>query len=134
MPNVKEFRVHHILCTQLYQGLGYSGDFCTNMTAVVSDLRANPDQSVRLVAKGDVICKNCPNRVGTDFCTNGDNHVAIKDRNLLAPLHLEEGETYTYRELLQHSRQYLTESVFTASCANCNWYRQGICKYEDFNK
>ena len=134
MPNIKEFRVHHILCTQLYQGLGYSGDFCTNMTAVVSDLRANPDQSVRLVAKGDVICKNCPNRVGTDLCTNGDNHVVIKDRKLLAPLHLEEGETYTYRELLQHSRQYLTESVFTESCANCNWYRQGICKYEDFDK
>jgi hypothetical protein len=51
MPNEKEFRVHHILCTQLYRGLGYSGDFCTNMTAIVSDLRANPEQKVRLVAE-----------------------------------------------------------------------------------
>lgn len=134
MPENREFRVHHILCTQLYQGLGYSGDFCTNMTAIVSDLRANPDQSVRLVAKGDMICANCPNRVGTDFCTNGDNHVVIKDRDLLELLHLVENKCYTYNELLQHSRQYLTESIFIASCANCNWYRQGICKFEDFNK
>ena len=105
MPNEKEFRVHHILCTQLYRGLGYSGDFCTNMTAIVSDLRANPEQKVRLVARGDVICANCPNRVGKDQCTNGDNHVVIKDRKLLEPLHLVEGECYTYSELLEHSRK-----------------------------
>lgn len=132
MPENKEFRVHHILCTQLYQGLGYSSDFCTNMTAIVSDLRANPDQSVRLVAKGDMICVNCPNRVGTDFCSNGDNHVVIKDRNLLAPLHLVEGESYTYSELIEHSRQYLTREIFEESCSKCNWYKQGVCKYEDF--
>ncbi|MCI7087372.1 MAG: DUF1284 domain-containing protein [Lachnobacterium sp.] len=134
MPKEKEFRVHHILCTQLYQGLGYSGDFCTNMTAVVSDLRTHPKQRLRLVAKGDVICANCPNRVGADQCTNGDNHVVVKDRDLLEPLHLIENESYTYSELLQHSHQYLTESVFVASCANCNWYKQGICKYEDFSQ
>lgn len=32
----RTFRVHHILCTALYTGLGYSGDFCENMTAITS--------------------------------------------------------------------------------------------------
>ena len=104
MHKYREFRVHHILCTQLYQGLGYDGDFCENMTAIVSDLRKNPDQPLRLVAKADAICANCPNRLENDFCTNGDNHVAIK--------------------------KYLTKDVFDESCASCNWYQQGICKYE----
>ena len=102
------------------------------MTAIVSDLRANPEQKVRLVARGDVICANCPNRVGKDQCTNGDNHVVIKDRKLLEPLHLVEGECYTYSELLEHSRKYLTQVVFEESCRKCNWYKQGVCDYEDF--
>lgn len=130
MHKYREFRVHHILCTQLYQGLGYDGDFCKNMTAIVSDLRKKPDQPLRLVAKADAICANCPNRLENDFCTNGDNHVAIKDRKLLAPLHLTEGEIYTYAQLLQHSKKYLTKDIFAESCASCNWYKQGICKYE----
>lgn len=45
-------------------------------------------------------------------------------------LHLTEGEIYTYTQLLQHSKKYLTKDVFDESCASCNWYQQGICKYE----
>lgn len=32
---MKKFRVHHILCTVLYRGEGYSGTFCDNMTEKV---------------------------------------------------------------------------------------------------
>ena len=34
-----KFRGHHIVCTSLYEGKGYSGAFCENMTAVVERLR-----------------------------------------------------------------------------------------------
>ena len=127
-----KFRGHHIVCTSLYEGKGYSGAFCENMTAVVERLRKDPDEELLLVAEPDMICANCPNRVGKDQCTNGDNHVVIKDRKLLEPLHLVEGECYTYSELLEHSRKYLTQEVFEESCRKCNWYKQGICNYEDF--
>ena len=41
---MKKFRVHHILCTVLYRGEGYSGTFCDNMTQKVRELKADPDE------------------------------------------------------------------------------------------
>lgn len=126
------FRVHHILCTQLYRGLGYSGSFCENMTEKVLFLRNNSDYKLTLVTHPDEICNKCPNLKDGDYCTNGDNHVHIKDSLLLEPLHLIEGHEYSYNELLCHSKKYLTKEVFTDSCKNCDWYKKGVCKYEDF--
>lgn len=128
-----KLRVHHILCTNLYRGLGYDGDFCRNMTEKVLCLRSDLGQEILLVAEPDDICKHCPNLRENDYCANGDNHVCVKDRALLAPLHLEEGKTYSFSELEQHARDYLTESVFLESCGGCEWYKQGVCRYEDFS-
>ena len=127
-----DFRVHHILCTKLYKGLGYDGAFCRNMSEKVCLLREHPDILLTLVTDPDIICANCPNLREGNFCTNGDNHVKDKDQALLAPLHLIEHETYTYRELMEHAKAYLTEDVFIKSCSCCQWYKAGICKYEDF--
>jgi hypothetical protein len=41
---MKKFRVHHILCTVLYRGEGYSGTFCVNMTQKVRELKADPEE------------------------------------------------------------------------------------------
>ena len=41
-----KFRGHHIVCTSLYEGKGYSGAFCENMTAVVERLRKDPDEEL----------------------------------------------------------------------------------------
>ena len=40
---MKKFRVHHILCTVLYRGEGYSGTFCDNMTQKVQELKADQE-------------------------------------------------------------------------------------------
>lgn len=132
MPEPMSFRVHHILCTNLYRGLGYDGAFCENMTAVVSRLRREPDTLLKLVTHPDAICLDCPNRIGEDFCSNGDNHVSVKDHALLEPLHLKEGSLYTYRELCSHAETYLSREVFEKSCCGCQWFTDGICRYEDF--
>ena len=92
-----KFRVHHIMCTNLYRGLGYNGAFCENMTQKVTLLREHPETMLELVAQPDDICANCPNLMGGDYCANGDNHVCVKDRALLAPLHLREGEMWPVR-------------------------------------
>ena len=53
---MKKFRVHHILCTVLYRGEGYSGTFCDNMTQKVRELKADPEEPLMLVTDPDMIC------------------------------------------------------------------------------
>ena len=43
---MNKFRVHHIMCTNLYKGYGYSGPFCENMTKMVSWLNENQDEKL----------------------------------------------------------------------------------------
>lgn len=75
-----KFRGHHIVCTSLYEGKGYSGAFCENMTAVVERLRKDPDEELLLVAEPDMICANCPNRTEMNECVHNHNRVVNKDR------------------------------------------------------
>lgn len=127
----KKFRAHHILCTSLYEGKGYSGTFCENMTKIVENLREDPDQTVLLVAEPDRICANCPNRTGTNECAQDANHVEIKDRKLLESLGLTEGASYSYRNLCRTAQKKVTREAFEATCGKCYWHRQGLCRYED---
>ena len=60
------------------------------------------------------------------------------------PCHKEQDDNYLrivpgmYPDLLRDldteddgaDKKYLTKDVFAESCASCNWYQQGICKYE----
>ena len=130
---MKNFRVHHIMCTNLYQGYGYSGAFCENMTEMVTWLKEHPTEKMCLVTDPDEICKNCPNLKDGIDCVDATNHVKTKDSKLLAPLHLTEKEAYSYGELLEHANKYLTKEIFETSCNKCQWYAQGLCKYEDFD-
>jgi len=132
ISDVQKFRVHHIMCTNLYRGMGYDGDFAKNMTKIVRELRNNPDKKLYLVNDPDCICERCPNLKDGKFCTNGDNNVRTKDTLLADALDLEIGEIYTYRELMAIAKVKLTRDVFENSCKNCNWYKQGACRYEDF--
>ena len=120
------------MCTNLYQGYGYSGSFCENMTKKVTWLKDHPDQKLRLVTNPDEICRKCPNLMDRIYCVDENNHVHQKDEALLKPLHLKENAIYTYRQLMQHANRYLTKEIFVDSCGNCEWYKQGLCCFEDF--
>lgn len=41
-------RPRHLLCTQGYEGRGYSEEFVCNMTAVVRRIRTEPDKRVKI--------------------------------------------------------------------------------------
>lgn len=131
--DVFHFRVHHILCTNLYQGYGYSGAFCDNMTEKITWLKAHPDEPLCLVTDPDEICQKCPNLVQGIYCTDEKNHVQKKDEALLERLHLKKNGQYTYRQLIQHADRYLTKEIFEQSCKNCEWYQKGLCRFEDFD-
>ena len=90
---MKKFRVHHILCTVLYRGEGYSGTFCDNMTE-----KADPEEPLMLVTDPDMICARCPNRTPGDTCVDDKNHVKSKDLELLELFGLKENQLY-YRQL-----------------------------------
>lgn len=126
-----KFRAHHIICTSLYEGKGYSGAFCENMTAIVNRLRSNPDEKLVLVAEPDMICQNCPNRTEDGKCSHNDNRVVEKDRRVMRRLELQENTVYSYREMCRHARSHVTEEVFMENCGKCDWRKKGLCKYED---
>ena len=104
---MKKFRVHHILCTVLYRGEGYSGTFCDNMTQKVRELKADPEEPLMLVTDPDMICARCPNRTPDDTCVDDKNHVKSKDLELLELFGLKENQLYSYRELLQCAEKKL---------------------------
>ncbi|MGN0352832.1 MAG: DUF1284 domain-containing protein [Roseburia sp.] len=131
---MEKFRVHHILCTNLYQGMGYSGDFCKNMTEVVQKLREHPEMEVELVCSTDMICKNCPNLTESGECVQDANHVTIKDELLREKIGLVKHQSYSYQELCQLTAEHLTEEDFTESCQNCLWYKQKLCDYTVLKK
>lgn len=130
----KKFRAHHILCTALYEGKGYSGDFCDNMSQVVDYLREHADEKLQLVAEPDIICEDCPNRQEDNTCSQDTNHVVVKDRWILKMLGFKEGGIYTYRQMCQQAREKITEAVFLESCGKCKWRAQGLCQYTNLLK
>lgn len=131
---LKRLRVHHLLCIPLFRGAGYSGTFSKNMAAKIQELKEKPELKVRLLCVPDMICEKCPNRNSDDTCKSNGNHVAAKDRELLAVLGLEENGIYQVQELFQKARERLTKEVFDASCRNCEWYQKGYCSFEDYQK
>ena len=129
---MKKFRVHHILCTVLYRGEGYSGTFCDNMTQKVWELKADQEEPLMLVTDPDMICTRCPNRTPDDTCVDDKNHVKSKDLELLELFGLKENQLYSYRELLQCAEKKLDKENFLKSCGRCRWYQQGLCSYEEW--
>lgn len=146
-------RVHHLLCSALYVGKGYSEAFCENMQKVVSKLwepLSGPEEEtgqeepeailcegenrdVRLITDPDDICMECPN-LGDNGCKLDDDHVVSKDAALALALGLETERVYPAEELLHIVNSNLTAEIFEDSCHNCDWYRQGLCRYEQLVK
>ena len=59
-----------------------------------------------------------------------DNRVVSKDEKLAQALGLETGRVYTVPVLLGTVEKNLTAEIFETSCHNCDWYAQGLCRYE----
>lgn len=151
-------RVHHLLCSALYAGKGYSEAFCENMQrasawlwtppaapeeagkeppAAPEGAGKEPDSApheeekrdVWLTVSPDDICRACPN-LGEYGCKLDDDHVVSKDAALAEALGLKTECAYPAEELLQTVGCRLTAEIFENSCRNCEWYEQGLCRYE----
>lgn len=120
-------RVHHILCTPLFVGKGYSDSFVNNMKGIVDKLQNN--EIVELQVTPDVICSSCPNHQD-GVCTLDKNKVETKDMKLLDAMKLSTTITYEARKLFKEVSEKMTKEIFENSCSKCEWYKQGLCSYE----
>ncbi len=129
---VPKLRVHHLLCIPLYQGYGYSGPFCENMSAVIQWLEDHAEEELELVCGPDMICAGCPNLTPDQRCKSSKSNVDEKDRKLAEAFGLEPHQRYSYRRLQEVAQDKLTDQIFVDSCKRCRWYTQGLCSYEEW--
>ncbi|MCM1253210.1 MAG: DUF1284 domain-containing protein [Clostridium sp.] len=137
-----KLRVHHLFCSALFVGKGYSDKFCENMDSVVRKLwtesphdnsahneKRQENTQIELITEPDCICAQCPN-LTTDGCSLDANNVVSKDEKLAQRLDLKVNRSYPVDELLRHTAAHMTEEIFETSCHNCEWYQTGLCSYE----
>lgn len=137
----RKLRVHHLLCIPLFVGEGYSGSFCENMSQIKNWLQAHPDQELTLVCEPDDVCVGCPNLEQGIICRNTlpekdgqEQGVNQKDRELAGQMGIRPGGRYGYGALLERARSHLTKEIFETSCSNCQWYQQGLCSFEEWQR
>lgn len=142
-----KLRVHHLLCSALFAGKGYSDAFVENMQSVVDGLfsdraKRKADKAslmneadsvgaktVSLSLEPDIICAKCPNLTDGACCLD-DNNVISKDAKLAERLGLTCGRGYPREALLRHVAAALREEIFEDSCHKCRWYAEGLCSYD----
>ena len=118
-------RPHHLLCTQSYEGMGYSPDFIENMNKITDILRSMPDTKIQLVFTTDSLCASCPHMRSEDLCDSQDN-VKTFDRRMIEEFGLEEKE-YIYSEITQTIDAQMTENRLRTICRGCSWIDCSTC-------
>lgn len=142
-PNDQEkqvfpLRVHHLLCTQLFQGYGYNNQFCLNMKNCIH-LLYKEDPNVILVCEPDIICNHCPNLTKNNHCSSDESvsltdvrNVSAKDNYLANALSLNLEKPTSFSTLYRLVNERMTQEVFLHSCQSCRWFKEGLCSYEAF--
>lgn len=119
-----KLRGHHLFCTALFSGHGYSEEFTKKMTALVVDLHKGERITVQLGA--DEICSVCPNRTDSGGCALSTEDVLRRDSAALRVLRLKPGETLNWQQAAEKLKN-LTEPEFRSVCGGCRWQREGLC-------
>jgi len=106
-----------LLCTEFFEGKGYSNKFTENMYRIISYLETNPE--IKLITERDIICLACPEK-----CTSGK--ALDYDRKVLQYCKLDENRIYKYNQLRNKVKSGILEKNFLSEvCGNCQWY--AIC-------
>jgi len=110
--------------------LGYNEGFIRAMTLVVHTLRSNPDMKIKLLNKPDAICAACPHNIN-GVCANeeigSEEHVALKDLDVLERLGFKVDEVVTMNEILSSVRDKIEFGYLTIICRDCPWLDLGYC-------
>lgn len=119
-----KLRGHHLFCTTLFTGHGYSEAFTERMTALLSAL--NDGESAQLCVGADCLCEACPNREENGGCTLGTENAGKRDEAALFVLGCDAVQTIfwsdAHRKMLS-----LSEAQFQSVCGDCRWQKEGLC-------
>ncbi len=139
------------MCFQFYEGKGYSEDFTDHMGRIIREMEADPAQMVVLKVQTDIVCENCPNRVGGGDgaggidgvggfggrggaegigCAGGVCESQAKviryDEEVLKACGFSEGDEMSYGEFISKVRECVIETGLRSRiCGDCSW--DGIC-------
>lgn len=118
-------RPHHLLCTQAYEGKGYSEEFIDNMNKNIKLLRYKKGFKVKIKSVLDDLCTGCPNNKG-QICDT-ENKVKIMDEKVLKYFDLKE-ENYVYKDVINLIQREITRDILEDICSECEWYKYEMCK------
>lgn len=119
-----KLRGHHLFCTALFVGHGYSKEFTGKMKELTAALRAGEEVTVK--TGSDEICLSCPNRTGAGGCALGTEDAAARDAAAMNVLHLVPGAKTNW-EQVKAKLLLITEQEFQFVCGDCRWQKDGIC-------
>lgn len=118
-------RGHHLLCLLGYRGMGYSPDFCTNMTAIYERLREQPQTRVVLVEGPDDICAAYP-KDKPPHCE--ETSVAHRDSRVLEKLGLRVGREMSWADVCGAVDETMEAGDIGRICVGCPWEPYGVCE------
>lgn len=116
-------RGHHLLCLLGYRGMGYSDDFCVNMTAIYEKLRSEPETDVEIIIGPDDVCKAYP----PDKTNHCEGTVYGLDANVLAKLGLKTGERGSWQAICDRVAKTMVPEDISHLCLTCPWEKYGVC-------
>ncbi|MGK5089889.1 DUF1284 domain-containing protein [Bdellovibrionota bacterium FG-2] len=120
-----KFRPHHFLCTQSFQGKGYSPEFVKKYFEIKNSLA--PETLIHVVLDTeDSICQSCPNRQGARCAT--EEKVQTLDAKHAKILSLCRGDSLTWGAVLERLATKMTVDDFHRVCAPCGWKELGVCE------
>lgn len=120
-----KLRGHHLLCLLGYRGMGYSPDFCVNMTKIYETLRSRPETRIAIVEGPDEICAAFPSDEQRPHCE--DLSVYRKDAAVLEMLGLQTGSEWSWAEILGKIAAEFVPKDISVVCATCPWEPYGVC-------
>ena len=122
MSKTINLRPHHLLCISFFKGKGYSDEFVSNMTSIVSALKENKDTPISLVLGKDDLCAHCPHNQN-GICTAEDKSSKYDQLTLNAlGIDTNSHSTTTYFTL----RALADEKIINCGkreniCGDCEW-------------
>lgn len=140
-----ELRAHHLLCSVLYGGKGYSEGFVNNMNGIVANIKKGT--TLRIKKSPDIICSQCPNAKRDGSCALDDEDKQTSDKRsivgddqtvksldsyIMEEFGLTEDEEYDSKELFSAISEKITEEFFNSCCETCRWYKSGLCSFDRY--
>ncbi|MNZ56605.1 hypothetical protein D3C78_745530 [compost metagenome] len=119
-----QLRGHHLLCLLGYRGMGYSDEFCVNMTAIYETLRNNPQTEIEIITGPDDICRAYP----PDESYHCEGSVYGLDERVLEQLGLSPLERGSWQHICDRIAARVRPSDISKLCTTCPWEKYGVCR------